>query len=67
MYRNRQINQLFILKNLQTLKISKYRVETTKKVKNHEKKIKWFLIWPIIDLHEWYEEYKKDKNGDIKT
>ena len=39
----------------------------SKKVKNDEKKIKWFLIWPIIDLHEWYEEYKKDKNGDIKT
>ena len=67
MYRNRQVNQIFILKSLQTLKISKYRNKTSEKIKNHEKRIKWFFAWPLIDLYEWYESYKENSVRNIKS
>ena len=62
LYRNRQINQIFILKSLQTLKINKYRKQITEKVKKHETRLKWFFLWPIVDLYELYEDWKENRN-----
>ena len=67
MYRSRQLNYIFILKSLQTLKISKYRNDISLKIKKHEKRFKWFLIWPIIDMYEWYENWQKNRNSNIKS
>lgn len=66
LYRSRQINQLFILKTLQTLKISKYRNRISEKINKHEKRLKWFLFWPVIDIYEWYENWKENRNRDNK-
>ena len=66
LYRGRQINQIFVLKSLQTLKISKYRTKITSKIKKHEQRIKWFLFWPLIDLYEWYEDKKENRNSNTK-
>ena len=67
MYRTRQENQLFILKSLQTLKISKYRITISEKIKNHEKRYRWFLFWPFIDLYELYEDWQKNRNRNSKS
>ncbi len=67
MYRSRQLNHIFILRSLQTLKISKYRNEISLKIQKHEKRFKWFLIWPIIDMYEWYENWQKNRNSNIKS
>ena len=67
MYRNRQSNQIFILKSLQTLKISKYRVDISNKIKKYEYRLKWFLIWPLVDIYEWYENYKKNRDRNTKS
>ena len=68
-YRFRQLNHIFILRSLQTLKISKHRDEINLKIIRHEKRFKWFLFWPLIDLYEWYEDWKtnRDRNAKSKT
>ena len=67
MYRNRQLNHIFILRSLQTLKISKYRNKISIQIKKHEKRFKWFLIWPLIDLYEWYEDWQANRNRNNKS
>jgi hypothetical protein len=62
LYRNRQLNNLFILKSLQTLKISKYRTKISEKIQKRERRFKWFLFWPLIDLYETYEDYKENRS-----
>ena len=64
LYRSRQLNNLFILKSLQTLKISKYRTKISEKIKNHGRRLRWFLFWPLIDLYEMYEDYKENRSRD---
>lgn len=66
-YRYRQLNYIFILRALQTLKIGKYRDEINLKINKHEKRFKWFLVWPLIDLYEWYENRKTNRNRNIKS
>lgn len=61
-YRSRKINEIFILKSLQTLKISKYRSSIEKNLKHAERQLKWFFIWPAIDLYGWYENWKENKS-----
>ena len=67
MYRNRQLNYIFILRSLQTLKISKYRDKIRLRIDKHGKRFKWYLFWPIIDLYEWYEDWKENRNRNIKS
>ena len=69
MYRNRQINYVFILRSLQTLKISKYRNDISLRIAKHERRFKLYLIliWPLVDLYEWYEDWKKDRNRNTKS
>ena len=67
MYRQRQLHWIFILRSLQTLKISKYRNKMTGKIKKHEKRFKWFLFWPIIDIYEWYENWKENRNRNNQS
>jgi hypothetical protein len=67
MYRQRKENQLFILKTLQTLKISKYRNRIVEKIQKYEKRSKLFLFWPLVDLYEWYENYKENRNRASKS
>jgi len=67
MYRNRQLSHIFILRSLQTLKISKYRDEINLKIVKYEKRFKWFLIWPLIDLYEWYEDWKANRDRNNKS
>jgi hypothetical protein len=62
MYRQRQSQWIFTLKSLQTLKIAKYRNEIVAKIQKHEKRFKWFLFWPVIDIYEWYENWQKNRN-----
>jgi hypothetical protein len=66
MYRNRQLSYIFILRSLQTLKISKYRDDIVVRIEKHEKRFKWYLIWPLIDLYEWYEDWQKNRNRNTK-
>ena len=66
-YRYNQINHIFILRSLQTLKISKYRDEINLKIVKHERRFKWFLIWPLIDLYERYENWQADRNRNNKS
>ena len=66
LYRQRQENHLFILKSLQTLKISKYRNNISSKINKYEKRSKWFLLWPLIDLYECYENYKENRGRNNK-
>ena len=67
MYRNRQLSHIFILRSLQTLKISKYRDDIRLRIARHERRFKWYIVWPLIDLYEWYEDWKKDRNRNIKS
>jgi hypothetical protein len=67
MYRQCKLQFIFILKNLQTLKISKYRVEISKKIEKHEKRFKWFLFWPILDMYEWYENWQANRSRNTKS
>jgi len=67
MYRNRQINYIFILRSLQTLKISKYRDEISLRIKKLERRFKWYLAWPLIDIYEWYEDWKANRDRNIKS
>ena len=67
MYRNRQLSHIFILRSLQTLKISKYRDKISLQIIKHEKRFKWYLIWPLIDLYEWYENWKENRDSNTKS
>ena len=67
MYRNRQLNYIFILKSLQTLKISKYRNDIVLRISKHERRFKWYLFWPLIDLYEWYENWQANRNRNTKS
>jgi hypothetical protein len=67
LYRSRQANQVFILKILQSLKSNKHRNKINQKIKNHEKRHRWFFAWPIIDLYERYEDWKEDRNRNVKS
>ena len=67
MYRNRQLSHIFILRSLQTLKISKYRDKISLQIVKHEKRFKWYLIWPLIDLYEWYENWKENRDSNTKS
>ena len=67
LHRQRQIQYIFILRNLSTLKISKYRNEINFKIIQYEKRLKWFLLWPILDIYEWYENWQKNRNRNIKS
>ena len=67
LYRNRQLNYIFILRSLQTLKISKYRDEISEKIKKYEKRLNWFLIWPLIDLYEWYKDWQTNRSRNSKS
>ena len=66
-YRYRQINLIFILRSLQTLKISKYRNDISLRIAKHERRFKWYLIWPLIDLYEWYEDWQANRDRDNKS
>ena len=66
-YRHRQLNHIFILRSLQTLKISKYRDEINLKIVKYEKRFKWFFVWPLIDLYEWYEDWQANRNRNNKS
>ena len=63
-YRNRQLNYIFILRSLQTLKISKYRNTISLRIQKHERRFKWYFAWPLIDLYEWYEDWKENRGGN---
>ena len=67
MYRQRQLQNIFILKSLQTIKINKHRNQIAEKIEKHEKRFKWFLIWPLIDMYEWYENWQKNRNSNAKS
>ena len=67
MYRSRQLNHIFILRSLQTLKISKYRGKISRSIEKHEKRLKWYLAWPLIDMYEWYEDWKENRDRNIKS
>ena len=67
LYRQQQQQSIFILKNLQFLKISKYRSDTSKKIVKYEKRLKWFIFCPLINMYEWYENWQKNKNSNIKS
>ena len=67
MYRNRQLSHIFILRSLQTLKISKYRDDISLRIVKHERRFKWFLVWPLIDLYEWYEDWQANRNRNNKS
>lgn len=67
MYRQRNLQFIFLLRSLQTLKISKYRVAISKKIENHEKRFKWFLFWPILDMYEWYENWQANRGRNTKS
>lgn len=67
LYRNKQSNQIFVLKTLQTLKIAKYRIKISEKILKHEKRFKWFLFWPLIDIYEYYEDWQENRNRNIKS
>ncbi len=67
LYRKRQMQYIFILKSLNTLKISKYRNEINRNIIDQEKRLKLFLFWPLIDIYEWYEGWKKNRNSNIKS
>ena len=67
MYRSRQLNHIFILRSLQTLKINKYRGKISRSIEKHEKRSKWYLAWPLIDLYEWYEDWKENRDRNIKS
>lgn len=62
MYRQRQCQHIFILKSLQTLKISKYRDAILKKIEKHNNRSKFFIIWPALDMYDWYENWQEDRN-----
>jgi len=67
MYKNRQANCIFILRALQTLKISKYRNDISLRIEKHERRFKWYLFWPLIDLYLFYEDWKKNRNRNFKS
>ena len=67
MYRNRQIQQIFILKSLSGLKINKRRTEINETIKKYENRSKYFLIWPLVDLYEWYEHFKTNRGSNTKS
>ncbi len=67
MYRNRQVNYIFILRSLQTLKISKYRNDISLRIAKHERRFRWYFIWPLIDLYEWYEDWKTNRDRNAKS
>ena len=67
MYRQRQLQNIFLLKSLKTLKISKHRNEIGRKIERHEKRFKWFLFWPLIDIYEWYENWKENRNRNVES
>lgn len=67
LYRRQQLDYLFTLKSLQTLKISKHRNQINKKIKSIENKYKWFLFWPALDIYEWYENWQENRNRNIKS
>ena len=67
MYRNRQLSYIFILRSLQTLKISKYRDKISLRIIKLERRFNWFLIWPLIDLYEWYEDWKENRDRNAKS
>ena len=67
MYRQRQQQYIFILSTLSTLKISKYRNKISLRIKKHKRRFKWFIVWPLIDLYEWYEDWKENRDSNIKS
>ena len=67
LYRQRQLQYIFILRSLQTLKISKYREDITSKIAKHENRFKWFLFWPILDMYEWYENWQTNRNRNPES
>ena len=32
------------------------------KIDKKEKRLNWFLFWPLIDIYEWYEDWKTDRS-----
>ena len=66
LYRQRQLQWIFTLRSLQTLKISKYRNQIGIRIQKHEKRFKWFLIWPLLDMYEWYENWQENRNRNTK-
>ena len=67
LYRNNLIKHIFILRALQTLKINKYRNQISLEIKKNEKRFKWYIIWPVISLYEWYEDWQKNRNRNTKS
>ena len=67
MYRNTQLSHIFILRSLKTLKINKYRGAIEIKIAKHEQRFKWFLFWPLINLYEWYEDWKTNRDRNTKS
>ena len=67
LYRQRQLQYIFILRSLQTLKISKYREDITSKIAKYENRFKWFLFWPILDMYEWYENWQTNRNRNPQS
>ena len=67
LYRRQQLDYLFALKILQTLKASKHRSEISKKIKLIKNKCKWFLFWPVLDIYEWYENRQENRNRNIES
>ena len=67
LYRNRQLNYIFILRSLQTLKINKHRDAIKARIEKHDRRFKWYFVWPLIDLYEWYENWKENRDRNIKS
>ena len=67
MYRSRQLSYIFILRSLQKLKISKYRDDINLQIVKRERRFKWYLAWPLVDLYEWYEDWKENRNRNIES
>lgn len=67
LYRQRQLQYIFILRSLQTLKISKYREDIANNIQKHEKRFNWFLFWPLLDMYEWYENWQANRNRNTES
>ena len=67
LYRQRQQQHIFVLKALHTLKISKCRDKILNNILKNEKRFKLFLIWPLVDIYECYENWQENRSRITKS
>ena len=66
-YRSSHLNHIFVLKTLKLLKTNKYRDKIARKIIIYEKRINWFIFWPILEVYEWYENWQENRDRNIKS